>query len=136
MARPGALAGLAVIAIAAVIIAVVLVRAQNPGGASVEAARGMTGGGDPERGRAGLRKYGCSSCHTIPGVLGADGLVGPPLTSMGARTYLAGALPNTPENLVRWIRHPQEIRPPNAMPDLHVTEEDGRDIAAYLYTLR
>jgi cytochrome c2 len=101
---------------------------------AVEAARGMTGG-EPERGRAALRKYGCSSCHTIPGVRGADGLVGPPLTSMGARMYLAGDLPNTPENLVRWIRHPQEVRSPNAMPDMGVTEEDGRDMAAYLYTL-
>jgi cytochrome c len=136
MARPGAIAGLAVIAVGAVTIGIVLLDARDPGGASAEAARGMTGGGDPERGRAGLRKYGCSSCHTIPGVRGADGLVGPPLTSIGARTYLAGALPNTPENLVRWIRHPQEIRPPNAMPDLGVTEQDGRDIAAYLYTLK
>lgn len=128
--------GLAVIAVAAVAAAIVLLQARNPGGASVEAVRGMTGGGDPDRGRAALRKYGCSSCHTIPGVLGADGLVGPSLTSMGARTYLAGALPNTPENLVRWIRNPQEIRPPNAMPDLRVTEQDGRDMAAYLYTLQ
>ena len=62
--------------------------------------------------------------------------MGPPLTRMGARTYLAGALPNTPENLVRWIRHPQEVRTPNAMPDMGVTEQDGRDIAAYLYTLQ
>jgi cytochrome c1 len=102
---------------------------------AVQAARGLTGG-EPARGRAALRKYGCSSCHTIPGVRGADGLVGPPLTKMGARVYLAGDLPNTPENLVRWVRHPQDVRRPNAMPDMGVTEEDGRDIAAYLYTLR
>ena len=136
MARPGAVAGLGTIAAAAITITLVLIKAQGPTGASASAARGMTGGGDAHRGRAALRKYGCSSCHTIPGVLGADGLVGPPLTSLGARTYLAGALPNTPENLVRWIRYPQEIRPPNAMPNLGVTEEDGRDMAAYLYTLR
>jgi cytochrome c len=136
MARPGALAGLALIAVAAAVIAVMLIKAQNPGGVSAEAVRGLTGGGDVDRGRAALRKYGCSSCHTIPGVLGANGLVGPPLTSMGGRAYLAGALPNTPENLVRWIRHPQQIRPPNAMPDLGVTEQDGRDMAAYLYTLQ
>ena len=58
------------------------------------------------------------------------------LTSIGVRMYLAGALPNTPENLVRWIRQPQEIRRPNVMPDMGVTEGDGRDIAAYLYTLQ
>jgi cytochrome c len=104
------------------------------GGSKAEAARGMTSG-DPERGRAAVRKYGCTSCHIVPGVRGPQGLVGPPLTSMGGRMYLAGALPNTPENLVRWIRHPQEVRRPNVMPDMGVTEEDGRDIAAYLYTL-
>jgi cytochrome c len=101
---------------------------------TVEAARGMTGG-DPERGRAALRRYGCSSCHAIPGVRGADGMVGPSLARLAQRVYLAGALANTPENLERWVRFPQEIRKPNAMPDLGVTEQDGRDIAAYLYTL-
>jgi len=101
----------------------------------VEAARGMTGG-EPDRGRAGLRKYGCASCHTIPGVRGAEGLVGPPLVHIASRTYLAGDLPNTPENLLRWIRHPQDVRRPNAMPDMGVTAQDARDIAAYLYTLR
>jgi cytochrome c2 len=100
-----------------------------------EAARAMTGG-DPHRGRAAVRQYGCASCHAIPGVGGPQGQVGPPLTGLSGRVYLAGALPNTPENLVRWIRHPQEIRRPNVMPEMGVTEEDGRDIAAYLYTLR
>jgi cytochrome c1 len=102
---------------------------------TAEAARGMTGG-DPHKGRAALRKYGCLTCHTIPGVVGnASASVGPPLAQIGVRYYIAGALPNTPENLIRFIRHPQEVRSPNAMPDLGVSEEDGRDIAAYLYTL-
>jgi cytochrome c1 len=115
--------------------AIVGVTSVGCGDAEVQAARGLTGG-EPERGRAAMRKYGCSSCHTIPGIRGADGLVGPPLDRIGVRTYLAGDLPNTPENLVRWIRHPQGVRKPNAMPDMGVTEQDGRDIAAYLYTLR
>jgi cytochrome c len=92
-------------------------------------------GGDPGRGREALRRYGCSACHEIPGVRGATGLVGPPLGRMASRVYLAGMLPNTPDNLVRWIRKPQEVRQPTAMPDVGVTEQDGRDIAAYLYTL-
>lgn len=76
--------------------------------------------------------YGCGSCHTIPGIRGADGLVGPPLTRFHERAYIAGQLPNTPENLVHWIRNPQEVEPGTAMPDLGVTEEDAREIAAYL----
>ena len=98
-------------------------------------ARRLTGG-DPDRGRWAIRQYGCASCHTVPGVLGADGLVGPPLDRMGNRMVLAGHLPNTPANMVRWIRHPQRLRRDTAMPDTGVTEAQARDIAAYLYTLR
>lgn len=105
-------------------------------GEAVRRASEMTGGGDPVRGRQALRDYGCQSCHTIPGVPGANGLVGPPLTRMGSRSYVAGELPNTPENLMFWIRHPRQVNPRTAMPDTGVTEEDGRHIAAYLYTLR
>lgn len=93
-------------------------------------------GGDPERGRQALRRYGCSTCHTIPGVPGARGTVGPPLDHMARRVYIAGHLPNTPDNLRRWIEHPDRLDPPNAMPDVGVTAGDSRDIAAYLYTLR
>ncbi len=78
--------------------------------------------------------YGCSSCHTIPGIRGADGLVGPPLTRFDERPYIAGQLPNTPENLVLWIMNPQEVAPGTAMPDLDVTEEDARAIAEWLLT--
>lgn len=93
-------------------------------------------GGDPHRGPARMRAYGCSSCHTIPGVPGARSEVGPPLGGIGRRMYVAGVLANTPENLVRWIRHPTQVDPNTAMPDMGVTEQDARDIAAYLYTLR
>jgi cytochrome c1 len=62
--------------------------------------------------------------------------VGPPLTSFARRTYIAGEVPNTLEYLVRWIEMPQAIEPGTAMPNLGVTEDQARDIAAYLYTLR
>ncbi len=92
--------------------------------------------GDPTRGAQALRTYGCSSCHVIPGVPGAVSQVGPPLTDVGERSYLAGELSNTPDNMVRWIRYPRTIKPHTAMPDTGVTEVDGRDMAAYLYALR
>ena len=98
-------------------------------------ATSLVPGGDPERGRQWLRSYGCTSCHTIPGVRGADALVGPPLTRLAARVYVAGHLPNTPENLVRWIQNPQQVSPGTAMPNTGVTDEHVLDIAAYLYTL-
>jgi cytochrome c len=93
-------------------------------------------GGDPETGRVKIRNYGCQACHTIPGVTGADSWVGPPLMHWSRRVYIAGELPNTPENLSRWLQHPPQIEPKTAMPDMGVTEQDSRDIAAYLYTLK
>jgi mono/diheme cytochrome c family protein len=87
---------------------------------------------DPERGRAAIQQYACATCHLIPGVVGANAPVGPPLDGLGARTMLAGRLPNGPENLERWLRGPQAVKPGSAMPDLGVTERDARDIAAYL----
>jgi cytochrome c len=102
--------------------------------ATERAAEALTGG-SVARGHQALRDYGCVTCHTIPGVYGADALVGPPLNRMGARVYVAGELPNTPENLMRWIRDPRAISPRTAMPDTGVTEADARHIVAYLYTL-
>lgn len=91
--------------------------------------------GDPARGQRLIAQYGCGSCHTVPGVTGADGLVGPPLTRMGSRSYIAGKLINTGPNLQHWIREPQSVVPGNAMPDLDVTATDAQDIAAYLFNL-
>ena len=92
-------------------------------------------GGDVDRGRQLIPQYGCGACHAIPGIDGAKGQVGPPLNGIADRAYLAGVLSNTPENMVTWIMHPQQIAPGSAMLELGVSERDARDIAAYLYTL-
>ena len=93
-------------------------------------------GGDAARGRHAIAEYGCGACHVIPGIKGADGLVGPPLERWSRRSFIAGAVPNTPDQLVRWIQAPQAVEPGTAMPDLGVTERESRDIAAYLSSLR
>ncbi|MBV8902412.1 MAG: cytochrome c oxidase assembly protein [Acidobacteriia bacterium] len=93
-------------------------------------------GGDPVRGHAAILKYGCGSCHAIAGVSGATGLVGPSLTGIGNRMYVAGVLRNTPENIVRWIRNPKQVDEKTAMPALGVTPQDAIDIAAYLYSTK
>lgn len=98
-------------------------------------AAAMTGG-DPSRAPALIRHYGCGSCHLIPGIRGADSLVGPSLEHFASRMLVAGDRPNNPENLIRWIRHPQHLEPGTAMPEMGVTADHARDIAAYLYTLR
>ena len=92
--------------------------------------------GNGERGRVLLASYGCGTCHEIPGVRNATGTVGPPLAALHERVYLAGVLPNTPENLVRWIRAPQEVDPQTAMPNLGVGESQARDMATFLYANR
>lgn len=89
--------------------------------------------GDPARGEQLIQTYGCGSCHTVGGVRGADGLVGPPLTDIGRRSYLAGELPNSGPNMQLWIRDPQGVEPGTAMPDLGVTAQDARDLAAFLF---
>lgn len=93
-------------------------------------------GGDAFRGKDKIAYYGCGSCHTIPGVDGADGLVGPPLTGIGNRVYIAGILLNNSENIARWIEDPQAVNRLTVMPNVHATPEDARDIATYLSTLR
>jgi cytochrome c oxidase assembly factor CtaG/cytochrome c2 len=93
-------------------------------------------GGDPRRGAEQIAAIGCGACHTIPGITGADALVGPPLDKMGRRIFVAGLLRNTPDNMMAWLRNPQSIVPGNAMPDMNLTEAQARDIAAYLYTLK
>jgi cytochrome c1 len=83
-----------------------------------------------------IAQHGCGSCHTIPGVRGATGKVGPPLTQIGDQAIIGGKLPNTEENLITWIRTPQSVVPGNAMPNTELSDHDARDIASYLHTLR
>ncbi|SFU84182.1 c-type cytochrome [Halomonas korlensis] len=92
--------------------------------------------GDPAKGKALIRDYGCGSCHAIPGIPGADGRTGPSLERIARRVYLAGVLPNTPSDMMRWIRAPEAIDPRTAMPNMGVSESDAHDITAYLYTLK
>jgi cytochrome c2 len=80
--------------------------------------------------------YGCPTCHVIPGVPGAVGRVGPSLYQLPNRSFLAGKLPNTRANLELWISHPQKYEPGTAMPEMGVTPDDARQIAAYLETVR
>ena len=99
-------------------------------------ARGASTAPDPVRGKLALKQYACTTCHSIPGIVGAYAPVGPPLDRVGSREYIAGVLPNSRENMERWLREPQKVSPRNAMPDLGVSARDAADMAEYLYTLR
>jgi cytochrome c2 len=96
----------------------------------------VTTGGNVHRGAAAIERYGCGSCHIIPGISGAQGRTGTSLAGIGDRIYIAGVLQNTPENMMRWIENPPAVDPKTVMPNLGVTDQDARDIAGYLYTLK
>ena len=78
----------------------------------------------------------CFICHTVRGTPAA-GQVGPDLTHLMSRdTIGSGAVPNTPENLSRWIRNPNTFKPGSRMPPQNLTGTELEQIAAYLSTLR
>lgn len=116
------------------IVGLLVAAACEPGGH--ERPRRQVPGGDPAEGERAIVLYGCGACHTVPGVDGARGRVAPPLTAFAERAFVAGVLPNRPEELIRWIQDPPSVNPRTAMPNLGVSEQDARHIAAYLYTLR
>lgn len=128
--RSSALAALAVAS------SLLLFLAGCRGGRYTPPAEEVVPGGDSQVGAQLIEKYHCGACHTIPGIRGADGLVAPPLILFARRTYVGGEVPNTPPNLVHWIMDPSSIEPGTAMPDLGLNEQQARDVAAYLYTLR
>ncbi|NML61613.1 c-type cytochrome [Massilia sp. RP-1-19] len=89
---------------------------------------------DAKRGRIALAQHACQSCHIVPGVTGPRVFVGRSLDGLAKRKFIAGTLPNTQDNLVRWIRDPHGVDPHTPMPVLGVSERDARDMTAYLLT--
>ena len=127
------------LALSGIVLFAVLVAAGTAGGSkwyyqnqSEAIARALTGG-EPARAPDIIRRYGCSGCHTIPGIPGADGLVGASLSDIKHRVYVGGVAFNSPENLIRWIVSPQAFSEHSAMPATGISEVEARDVAAYLY---
>jgi cytochrome c oxidase subunit 2 len=79
----------------------------------------------------------CINCHAVRG-LPATAQVGPDLTHLGSRATLgAGVIDNTPDNLRRWIRNPQTIKPGVLMPAFQdMSDADLGALADYLESLR
>ena len=96
------------------------------------------GGGDPTVGAQLIVQKGCPACHTIPGIAGANGTIGPNLGGVASRTKIAGgAVPNNgPNDLKAWIMNPPGLKPGTIMPNLHLTDQEATNIVAYLETLK
>jgi cytochrome c len=101
------------------------------GGCDVN-GKGQAPRGDAKDGRTALIEAGCGSCHRVSGIDSANGRVGPPLENLRQRSYLAGVVPNSFDNLVRWLRVPDEVVPGTAMPNMQLSVTDAENIAAYL----
>ncbi len=88
-----------------------------------------------QQGRALFGESTCVGCHTIAGV--SAGQVGPNLTHFGSRKSLAANLmANTPANVAKWIENPDHMKPGARMPNLGMTAEQSKALAAYLLSLK
>jgi len=94
---------------------------------------------DPEAVKSGRKAFlaqSCVNCHRVAGTP-AQGKYAPDLTHLMSRqTLAAGMIPNTPENLRRWIDDPQKIKPGCLMPAFGLSDRDRDAIVDYLVTLR
>jgi cytochrome c2 len=95
-----------------------------------------TSAGSADRGLRLVAHYQCANCHEIPEVPGHRNGMGPSLEAFGRSSYIAGHVPNVPSLLQQWLESPQSLVPGTAMPDLGVSEEDARDMTAYLLSLK
>ena len=89
--------------------------------------------GDAGHGLEVMARVGCGSCHAVPGLDWPQGRVGPPLDGMGQRALIGSGLPNRPETLIPYLIDAPSVDPGSAMPPMPISEEEARDIAAYLY---
>lgn len=120
----------------AVRIALVLLCAAALGACGKRDPVVQVAGGDAQVGKRLVEQYQCGSCHAIPDVAAARGSAGPPLQGFGRRSYIAGRIPNVPDQLSAWLQDPPAMKPGTMMPDLGVSPADARHMAAWLYTLR
>lgn len=88
---------------------------------------------DALRGRAAIERVGCAACHRIPGVGWPEGATGPSLHGFAEQGLIAGRLPNRPDVLASFVRNAPAILPGTTMPAMPLSEEEARDVAAYLY---
>jgi mono/diheme cytochrome c family protein len=86
---------------------------------------------DPALGLA--RTYGCAGCHTIDGLPGVGGRVGPPLAGLAQRTFVAGVVRNELGPVAKWMTDPPGVDPRTAMPRTGINEAEALEVLRYLY---
>jgi mono/diheme cytochrome c family protein len=81
------------------------------------------GDADAATGRRLVADKGCVACHTFPDVKWPRGLI-------------AGQLPNQPGVLMQFVRNAPGLVPGTAMPAITMSDQEARDVTAYLLTLQ
>jgi cytochrome c1 len=133
--QDGAVSLAIAMAITVVILAVGITLVWAPGFRR-DRAIGRVQGGDGTADVAAIHAQGCGACHTISGIVGADATVGPSLSGWARQKTIAGHVPNDFDHLVTWLMDPPAVDPETDMPNLHLTDQEARDIAAYLLSLQ
>lgn len=91
---------------------------------------------DPANGKLAIERVGCAACHTIEGIDWPEGRAAPQLRGFAHRALIAGRVPNRPELLAAFVRNAPSVVPGTTMPPMPLTEQESRDVAAYLYQLK
>ena len=119
--------------------ALALVASADCGGAASGPSRtavlATPGIGDPTRGKALFTAKACIGCHQVRGEI-AGGLTGPELLGFASRPTIAGTIPNTPENVWRWLENPARLKPGTLMVRTPLSPQELDDLVAYLQTLQ
>lgn len=92
---------------------------------------------DPvSRGYEAVRTRGCQACHAVDGVEEMVATVGPNLTRVATRSFLAGGvIPNTHDDLLAWIREPDSRKIGSKMQAMGLSDAEIQDVIAYLESM-
>lgn len=93
------------------------------------------GDADVDRGRRVVVEKGCGACHAFPDVPWPRGALGPGLEAFGRQGLIAGQLPNQPGVLMDFVRNAPALLPGTGMPGVAMTDQEARDVTAYLLQL-
>jgi mono/diheme cytochrome c family protein len=80
-----------------------------------------------ERGRLLIQDLNCVACHKPPAAT-LTGRAGPDLSTVGSRV--------NSQWILTWLENPQHFRPTAVMPGILRNDQDRRDVATYLATLK
>ncbi len=101
---------------------------------SFHVQKGISQGGNPAHGKELVETVGCKGCHVVGDDTrmrdrrGMSYDIAPELTRASSKL--------DPDWVFEWIKNPRQFRPTTRMPSLRLTDQEARDIVAYLMTFK